>query len=655
MRNPFRESIVADPWNSLGADVPTIHQDVYSTCLTAIEQVRENKRSGAILIHGAAGSGKTHLLSRLRQQLALKLPTATDRNEALYVWVRLQTSPRMIWRTIRRTLVNDWFRPLEGTRCQFDRILFHRLAEFRIADGDLEPWYDYMLEENPQGLRELVEKIAYEIQLDRNTEVVFEHLVFGRFRRDLKAWLCGDSLPEAALEKMGMTQDEGLDEEREDQARQVVLMLCQLAGNELPVVLSFDQVEALETKTDDKLALFAFGQMVSTLHDGTSNVLIISYVQSSFSDRLLQDSRDADIDRLQSLGKFSLNDISQAEAEHLIRIRLEPFESELASERAGRPLWPLTNGDIASLFESTGSLTPRQLIARCAERFEEFRLTGSISDKSPTPPQEGEQKSNEEMTGFLKETWETTFEDKLAKNTPDETELIIQHGLQNAIQLLREQVSIESDEDLRDVAFVLQQASAATGVSICCEQNMTRLSGQLRRLKEQMNSDRIQRLVVLRDSRVPITATAKKAKAYLDDLKSMGAAVVYPTIEVLAALDTLRVLMSDAKSGDLAYRGSTIEPQTLREWLLHHMSQDVSEFVSEILAHSEVVETPSVNLQILEELMTVMQDQPLLRLDELSTMTQREANEIVSVVQQHMDQFNLIGEPPELVFRVTQV
>lgn len=655
MRNPFRESIVADPWNSLGADVPTIHQDVYSTCLTAIEQVRENKRSGAILIHGAAGSGKTHLLSRLRQQLALKLPTATDRNEALYVWVRLQTSPRMIWRTIRRTLVNDWFRPLEGTRCQFDRILFHRLAEFRIADGDLEPWYDYMLEENPQGLRELVEKIAYEIQLDRNTEVVFEHLVFGRFRRDLKAWLCGDSLPEAALEKMGMTQDEGLDEEREDQARQVVLMLCQLAGNELPVVLSFDQVEALETKTDDKLALFAFGQMVSTLHDGTSNVLIISSVQSSFSDRLLQDSRDADIDRLQSLGKFSLNDISQAEAEHLIRIRLEPFESELASERVGRPLWPLTNGDIASLFESTGSLTPRQLIARCAERFEEFRHTGSISDKSPTPPQEGEQKSNEEMSGFLKETWETTFEDKLAKNTPDETELIIQHGLQNAIQLLREQVSIESDEDLRDVAFVLQQASAATGVSICCEQNMTRLSGQLRRLKEQMNSDRIQRLVVLRDSRVPITATAKKAKAYLDDLKSMGAAVVYPTIEVLAALDTLRVLMSDAKSGDLAYRGSTIEPQTLREWLLHHMSQDVSEFVSEILADSEVVETPAVNLQILEELMTVMQDQPLLRLDELSTMTQREANEIVSVVQQHMDQFNLIGEPPELVFRVTQV
>ena len=146
-------------------------------------------------------------MSRLRARLAPEAPSATDRQESLFVWVRLQTSPRMIWRTLRRTLVDDWFRPITGMRTQFQRILFHRLAEIRPAIGDLERWYEYMLDENPADLQNLVEEIATNLDLDRNTTVAFSHIAFGRHLRDLRAWLAGTSLPQAALERIDLTQD----------------------------------------------------------------------------------------------------------------------------------------------------------------------------------------------------------------------------------------------------------------------------------------------------------------------------------------------------------------------------------------------------------------------------------------------------------------
>ena len=122
--NPFRDTIVASPWEATRTDVPEIHSEVFDRCLEGIEHVRQSGHSAALLIHGEAGSGKTHLLSRLRTHLAPQAPTATHRPECLYVWVRLQTSPRMIWRTLRRTLVDDWFRPVSGAIRSFTASCF---------------------------------------------------------------------------------------------------------------------------------------------------------------------------------------------------------------------------------------------------------------------------------------------------------------------------------------------------------------------------------------------------------------------------------------------------------------------------------------------------------------------------------------------------
>ena len=349
MINPFRESIVSDPWRATAADVPEIQASVFLECLQGIEHVRRSNRSAALLIHGGAGSGKTHLLGRLRTQLTLQAPTATDRDECLFVWVRLQTSPRMIWRHVRRTLAEDWFRPVRGQSTQFARILFRRFAEIRVAEGDLEPWYEYMLDHHPEGLDELLEQVADSLYLDRNTTIAFKHLAFGRHTRDLRAWLGGDSLPEQALARLDLSQEEGTDEEREHEARRVVLMLCRLAGDGLPIVLSLDQVEALQTSAVDREGLFAFGQLASTLHDETSNVLTISCVQSAFATELKDKSRGADYDRMTSLGARSLATLTRGEAEKLIAARRAIAGAALPLPQPIDPLWPLELADFHRL------------------------------------------------------------------------------------------------------------------------------------------------------------------------------------------------------------------------------------------------------------------------------------------------------------------
>lgn len=664
--NPFRDAIVTSPWESPGVDVPSIHEHVLTECLCGIEEVRERHRSIGLLIHGAAGSGKTHLLRRLRARLASDAPAATDRRECLYVWVRLQTSPRMIWRTLRRTLVEDWFRPVVQGRSQFDRILFHRLAEIRVAKGDLEPWYEYMRDEDPKGLSELMEQIAVNLHLDFNTAIAFEHIAFGRHRRDLRAWLGGTSLPQAALERLNMAQDDGTDEEREHEARDVVLMLCRLAGNGLPIVLSFDQVEALQLVPDDRDALFAFGQLISTLHDSTSNTLLISSVQSSFFNVLKTSARSADYDRMTSYGALTLDPLSRSEAEKLIAARLNVWGEQIPVAGDAAKSWPLEPRELDAVMTSE-AVYPRKLLTYCAEKFETRRRAGGVQPpvlieeqlgREPLPATEPEPMTTspnrpQRVAQFLAERWETTLEAKLASNSADATEDIIRHGVPMLARILAPLAKSVRDEMLADVELVFDSPGGRTGVSLCTQPNMTVLATKLKRLKQQLGSRRVEQLVIVRDSRAPLTKTAKAARQYLTDLEESGALVVHPTVEVLAAIDTLRGLLSDAISGDLNCDEEIVPPQTVSQWLEAHLAGDVRQFVAQLIGTSGAdTDARSSDIRDLEILNSVLADQPMIPVQSAAETLQRPIADVVSFVQRHPEHLGLLGQPATLVFRV---
>lgn len=661
--NPFRSGIVANPWESAGVDVDAIHRDVFERCLHGIDQVRATQASEGLLIHGAAGSGKTHLLRRLRAHLTPQAPSSTERQESLYVWVRLQTSPRMIWRTLRRTLVNDWFRPVRGTHSQFQRILFHRFAEIRTAEGDLERWYDYMLENNPPGLKELLDQIADNLDLDRNTAVAFEHIAFGRHLRDLRAWLSGDSLPEAALARMDLAQDEGTDEEREDESKRIVEMLCHLAGNGLPIVIAFDQVEALEISPGDRDALFAFGQLTSTLHDKTTNVLLISCVQSSFFTQLRDHARQADYDRMASLGAWSLHPLNREQSLQLIAARLNQLDPVERSRLPQTGSWPLSLEEFNQTFAGAGTIPPRQLLSLCAERFESWSnqsqrdLAAGYCGESQTSGAADADRiepAKETVETFFEEKWSVSIEDKQASNTPERTEEIVRHGLPLLVRMTAPNVKLVTDERLPDVSLVFEQQTGRIGVSLCTQANMTSLAGRLKRLKEQHASKRIDRLVVVRDSRVPVSPTAKKSQQLLDELQQQQALIVYPSVEALAALDALRDILSDAKSGNLSLHGETILPQTVEEWLTRNLTSGLRDFVDDVLGTTSNSKQLPSDVHQLEALNTLLAARPVLQLEEAADYLSSSIELLTELVNRHPDQFRLLNGTTVTLFRAVE-
>ncbi|MGQ0633701.1 MAG: hypothetical protein ACT4QC_03745 [Planctomycetaceae bacterium] len=646
--NPFRETIVASAWDDPRAHVPDIHGEVFEQCLRGIAHVRQARRSAGLVIHGEAGSGKTHLLSRLRGRLTPREPSATTREECLYVWVRLQTSPRMIWRALRRTMVDDWFRPVAAGHTQFERILFHRLAEVRPAEGDLERWYEYMLDQQPEGLIEALEEIATRIDLDRNTDVAFRHIAFGRHRRDLRAWLAGDSLPEAALARLDLEQTEGTDDDREDESRRIVLMLCRLAGNGLPIVLSFDQVEALQMAPGDREALFAFGQLVSTLHDGTTNVLSISCVQSTFYGELKDRARGADYDRMTSLGALSLDPLRHVQAEKLIASRRTAATGSLPPAASRDSCWPLTRRELDDLLGGAG-VSPRRLLNACAEKYD-TRARGPVDPPPPSPAPV----APGSVAGFLEDRWTTSVEQRLAANTPDRTEEIVRHGLPLLVSVIAPEARQVRDLELPDVSLVFETPAGRSGLSVCAQPNMTSRAARLRRLTTQFTGERLARLVIVEDVRVPLTKGADKARQYLAQLEEQGAEIVFPAVEALAALDALRELLSDAKSGDLSCRGEPVAPQSVAEWLAAHLPESLRELSAQALWGAAGGAPTDDDAMAIEALSALLTDRHLMPLTEAAQALGRSSDDLVAAVGRHPSHFRLIGEPPQIVFRAVE-
>lgn len=202
-RNPFRNAVAADPWQSPEADVITIHDQAFRHCCRALDEVRLQGRTSSVLIYGEAGSGKTHLLSRLRAHIVR--PDATD--QAIFIAVTLQTSPQMIWRYLRRRLVDDLLRRTSNDLSQFERILLHRLAESHPREADVMALLQRLRDEARHHnnvvseLSELFDHVAAqsEVSFDLSLRAVICHLLLRRHVSEARAWLRGESLHESAL------------------------------------------------------------------------------------------------------------------------------------------------------------------------------------------------------------------------------------------------------------------------------------------------------------------------------------------------------------------------------------------------------------------------------------------------------------------------
>jgi hypothetical protein len=560
--NPFRDNVVQDAWQS-PADIAEIHAAAFEACKSGIESAARAVPD-SLLVYGVAGSGKTHLLARLQRNLTETARSSPDNVlRCVFSYIRLQTSPQLLWQHVRRRVATDLMRREQGLT-QLQRLVAHQLGivagctprasilELRVLRSQDEP-----------ALSRHLQDLAMKLDLPRDLCVVLEQLVFNRNVRDASAWLAGDSLPESALADLDVGVD--LEGDHEETSRSLVTALCRLAGETLPIVFCFDQVESLQRTATDEEALFRFGRMAADLHDADANVFIITCLQVAYLDQFKLAVRGADYDRIAHRSVL-LEPLSRGHVESLVRSRLERLP-ELATLRARHPsdpFYPLTARFVNELALESPCV-PRRVLALAARAFEEAQHGRS----APVPT----------TAQFLGGELEVRQKKALGALEPSDTQGIMIRAAELIAHLEGALVS-EPDREGADVVIAGERRAA---LSLRNEADGRSLTPKLKALMAHTPRKDGAKLVIVRDARLPIAKTAVKAREYLKVLQERGVSLLEPTVEALAALDALSSILDDSKSGDLANEERPLEAGAVLAWLKSLRTEITIEPVRELI------------------------------------------------------------------------
>jgi hypothetical protein len=365
--NPFGP-LVGQPLDDRQVDIAEINSEAFSACQRLVQDVTAGGYSSALTVFGDVGTGKTHLIGRVRRWLE-------SRPANLFVFVRMETSPAGIWRHLRRSMAISLLdKNAAGVRA-LDRLLQHRRSDLEIADRDLS--------------------------------IALEHLLEGRQVRDSAAWLRGDGLPDGVLNSLSLSAP-GPDDDPEATSRRIVSAICELIRPGT-VVFCMDQIEAIRSSPDDRDGPHAVGKLVSYLVDETRNASVICCEQSSFIILMEQILDDAMKSRM--LGRrAAIHPLSWEQAKSLINARLDTAP-QLAAERAAHGgCWPLAESEIREVFQNNAA-PARKIIARCKDLFDLWQY-GQAAVIEP-----------------LDTALQNMFEERFTTKDPSETEAILRNGM----------------------------------------------------------------------------------------------------------------------------------------------------------------------------------------------------------------------------------
>lgn len=636
MLNPFRSWIAGDAWEPPEADVGEIGADAFQACCRAITATISERRTTAVLVRGAPGSGKTHLMRRLRAHIARH--SDPHLRDTLFVYIRLSTTAGMMWRHLRRRIVDDLLRASAGPsqlECLLYRVLARPGSHGRLLDVFKREW--------PAGLPweerafasamaiamwhipgeelarlDLYDQMDGEAQLPPALLAVLRRIVHRQHAALARGWLRGDSLTSADLAKLGVAEESEDEADAEDAAREMVLMLARLAGFHMPMALCFDQVEALETAPGDASGFLAFGGAVSTLHDETRNLTLISCMQSS-TEQLF---RRADYDRMAEF-QARLPLLARRDAYRLVQARLDAW--------APGAEWRVP-AEFDAVFDAAGQASARSILAKAAELFERGQRPAGAPART--------------AGDFLRDEWDRRVDAAAAAIDSGDIDEVLDQGLQ---ALLGAAGSWKTERGGRDVDFAMSSGGRRIDVSLCNQRNMNGLAARLRRLNRGRSSGAGGGLVMVRDPRLAISRTARRTREYLEELDRAGARLVHPSLEAMQALEALRGLLADARSGDLTRDGEPISPSTVQDWIASNLPSSLEQLLDEMAAPAGAAD---VSPQLKEDFLALLEDRCLVTVEEAAKQLGQDAATVRRVVAAHRELAGVLEGPPALLYRL---
>jgi hypothetical protein len=373
--------------------------------------------------------------------------------------------------------------------------------------------------------------------------------------------------------------------------------------------------------------------MGASLFNSSNNALLISCIQSSVMDQFKRAIREADYDRI-AQREETLNPLDKNLAHSLIRSRLDSNKdlARLRSRHSQQPLWPIEPLDLDPVFPSSGAATARKIISFAGALFDKLQTGGSV------PLQD----SSEFLTKEFERRRDMAFGQDEA-----ESDMSLAHGLPLLAERLGGQWR-QQRQPHRDIDLLLSHGDKRIAVSLCNHQNMRSLAARLKRLMDWHSRSKGVEMVLIRDGRLPISRTAVVTRSRLDSLVAKGVSVCRPDMDTLAALQALRSLISDARSGDLHDGGEAIGPKRVEEWLFQNLDSRLTALFGQIVGPSETPE--EADSEVMNSILDVLKKHKVIELEKLAEETGQAVLLIEDAVKRHPGRIGWLQGPPPVLF-----
>jgi hypothetical protein len=375
--NPFTKNRVSEVGDVESEDQNLIHIDAFRELSSRIDRVRRNKTSAGVMVLGAAGVGKSHLLAHMCQW------ARRDGRSTTVFLHNVLASPQRMARYLLRATVSALAGYRTDAYCESDlyQLLNHAVsARLAAAGRHGVPSTELRLETLSQVFRGSSEDATI-------VHVLAEFLEAAIQARDGKAgaeqraiaaveWLSGEVIDPDVADDLGLpaASEDGALLGDDAGIEGVFRVLARLASaSDRVFVLCVDQVDNLDAEQVTALAAF-----LHVLVDHTRHMVVVTsgVRQSMLAFREQGIIPEAAWDRL---GQYvvELRRIDAEKARELVETRIgkfaQPFRTlpSVASMRSRDHLFPLDGAWLSKRLSDGIEFRPRDVISWAHARWEE--------------------------------------------------------------------------------------------------------------------------------------------------------------------------------------------------------------------------------------------------------------------------------------------
>ena len=332
--------------------VDSIHQQAIAQIEVILAQVAKDHRTRTLILHGDSGSGKSHLLGRLKQTL---------NRQAFFTYIGPWAHSDFIWRHILRQTVDSLLCVPQGQKESQMLLWLRGLPAFRERG-----FANWALSERLMFIRNL--RATYSTGIYNAKE--FFGTLYDLTNPELYPlacdWLRGDDLDEDDLNQLGVKH--AID--NEDAAQNILANFGKISAATQPIVLCFDQLDNIPRLADNSINLQALFSVNSSIHNQSLKnfLFIISIITNTLKQNA---NRIQPADRARVDAAISLKPITLEQAEALWKFRLAPLHQQ-AYPQPAKLIYPLDQQVLKDKFPG-GKTSPRNTLMLGRQLFQAYK------------------------------------------------------------------------------------------------------------------------------------------------------------------------------------------------------------------------------------------------------------------------------------------